>query len=268
MRRRPADSLATAAAGTSSDAARPSARSTLRLVDSGGVGIPLDTWGTDYSHDRRAFRDAILTAGAVRRRICVSGESSVTGARTSNACVSTATTSSLIPLLLEFIDFDRVTSRNTSPGEAVYERDSHYRARHAAVRRAFAPLFDWTNEQGMEVFLEADMLALTPPLWRLSSRCRAGLKQNRGLMRPIPSCGRFIAPGSRSCSTKVPAIRGLVLRFGEGGSLYSSGDWPYRSEVAIRNAASLKAMLRGLLPVFEANHKRHSCSAAGRSASV
>ena len=33
----------------------------LRLVDSGGVGIPAtDEWGKDYSHDLRAFRDVIL----------------------------------------------------------------------------------------------------------------------------------------------------------------------------------------------------------------
>ena len=32
----------------------------LRLVDSGGVGVPLDSWGADYSHDRRTFRRAIL----------------------------------------------------------------------------------------------------------------------------------------------------------------------------------------------------------------
>ena len=40
----------------------PSSRAPLplRLVDSGGVGIPLDNWGDNYSHDRRAFRAAIL----------------------------------------------------------------------------------------------------------------------------------------------------------------------------------------------------------------
>src|SRR5262245_5926358 len=33
----------------------------LRLVDSGGVGVPLaGEWGKDYSHDLRVFREAIL----------------------------------------------------------------------------------------------------------------------------------------------------------------------------------------------------------------
>jgi hypothetical protein len=33
----------------------------LRLVDTGGVGVPMaGDWGRDYSHDLRAFREAIL----------------------------------------------------------------------------------------------------------------------------------------------------------------------------------------------------------------
>jgi len=33
----------------------------LRLVDSGGVGIPAGDWGANYSHDARVFREAILS---------------------------------------------------------------------------------------------------------------------------------------------------------------------------------------------------------------
>jgi hypothetical protein len=32
----------------------------LRMVDTGGIGIPFDErWGDDYSHDRRTFREVI-----------------------------------------------------------------------------------------------------------------------------------------------------------------------------------------------------------------
>src|SRR5262249_1628904 len=58
IRTRPPDPLAEAASAVRDGSAR--APSTLRLVDSGGVGIPLDGWGRDYSHDRRVFHDAIL----------------------------------------------------------------------------------------------------------------------------------------------------------------------------------------------------------------
>src|SRR5262245_26570917 len=60
VRTRPPDPMLRQATTTPAhpmDAARPLP---IRLVDSGGVGIPLEGWGTDYSHDRRAFRDVIL----------------------------------------------------------------------------------------------------------------------------------------------------------------------------------------------------------------
>ena len=39
------------------------------------------------------------------------------------------------------------------------------------------------------------------------------------------------------------------------GRLYQTPGWPYRSEFGVRSAASLRAMLQGLLPVFEARGK-------------
>jgi hypothetical protein len=58
MRSRPPDPLAsTAVTPLDADLRAPLL---VRLVDIGGVGIPLERWGTDYSHDRRAFRDARL----------------------------------------------------------------------------------------------------------------------------------------------------------------------------------------------------------------
>src|SRR5262249_28602027 len=136
---------------------------TLRLVDSGGVGIPLDGWGRDYSHDRRVFHDAILQgppyvdAGAFSR---IESEWRAYVERMlqyGNNAIS-------VPLLVELIDFDRVTSGDQAPGTAVYDRASPFLARHAAIRDSFAPLFEWTDRRGMQVFLESDMLTLSSPL--------------------------------------------------------------------------------------------------------
>ena len=44
----------------STPAERDGAPLPLRLVDSGGVGVPLVGWGADYLHDQRAFREVIL----------------------------------------------------------------------------------------------------------------------------------------------------------------------------------------------------------------
>jgi len=247
IRKRPADSLATAA--TVQPDARTRAPLELRLVDSGGVGIPLDTWGTDYSHDRRAFRDAILKQApyvdaSAFQRIERDWRAYVQRMREyGNNAIS-------VPLLLEFIDFDRVTARSTPPGEAVYERDSDYRARHVAVRRAFAPLFDWTARQGMQVFLESDMLTLSPPLARLLRRV-APDSSDLGIDTSNPAVWDVYRAGLEELFESTPAVTGLVVRFGEGGNLYNTEGWPYRSEMAIRNASGVRAMLRGMLPAFE-----------------
>src|SRR5262249_19562985 len=113
---------------------------------------------------------------------------------------------------------------------------------------------DWTSRNGMQVFLETDMLARTPPLSRLL-RESAPDKRAPGIDATNPVVWQIYAAGLEELFDRVPSIDGLVVRFGEGGSLYNSGDWPYRSEVAVRDAAGVKALLRGLLPVFEARHK-------------
>ena len=59
--------------------------------------------------------------------------------------------------------------------------------------------------------------------------------------RPTRRCGRSIAPVSKSCSTRCLRSTGSSIRFGEGGSLYNTDGWPYRSEMAIRDASRVCA---------------------------
>jgi Glycosyl hydrolase family 67 C-terminus len=247
IRTRPPDPLAAAAISASGASARGPL--TLRLVDSGGVGMPLDAWGTDYSHDRRVFHDAILErspyvdAGAFSRietewrayveRMLQYGNNAIS-----------------VPLLLELIDFDRVTAGDRAPGAAVYDGASPFRARHAALRRSFEPLFEWTDRRGMQVFLESDMLMLTSPLEAYLRRLAPDASLV-GIDSSNPAVWEVYRKGLEELFEKVPAVKGLVIRFGEGGRLYSTPGWPYRSEMAVRNADSVRAMLRGLLPAFE-----------------
>src|SRR5262245_14553711 len=79
----------------------------LRLVDSGGVGVPLTgDWGTDYSHDLKVFRDVILEQlpyvddGAFEQ---VSHDWHTYVER----MVGYGNNAIAVPLLLELIDFDR-----------------------------------------------------------------------------------------------------------------------------------------------------------------
>ena len=130
------------------------------------------------------------------------------------------------------------------------EGDETFRARHAAVRRAFGPLFEWTARRGMRVFLTTDMLTVTPPLARYLRRLAPAAGVG-GIDASDPAVWAVYRAGLDELFDTMPSISGLVIRFGEGGNLYHTAGWPYRSEVAVRDAKSLRAMLHGLLPLFE-----------------
>jgi hypothetical protein len=221
----------------------------LRLVDSGGVGIPLDAWGSDYSHDRRAFRRVILedppyVDAAEFARVERDWRLHV------ERMLEYGNNAIAVPLLLELMDFDRVRLPDGSP--AVYDADSDFRARHAAVRRSFAPLFDWTAKRGMQVFLDADMPSLTAPLAGYL-RALAPAGGALGIDTADAAVWDVYRAGLDELFDTIPSIAGLVVRFGEGGDLYNTRGWPYRSEMAVRTPAALRAMLRGLLPAFESD---------------
>ena len=250
-RARPSDVLGSKTAAADGTRASSSPAFSLRLVDTGGVGVPLGgTWGGDYSHDLRVFRDAIL-----EKPPYVDAEAFARIEQDWHAYVERmlayGNNAIAAPLLLELIDFDRLHS-DASSG-SVYDATSPFRARHAAVRRYFGPLFEWTRRRGMQVFLTTDMLALTPPLWEHLHRL-APAPGAVGIDAADPAVWRVYRAGLEELFQTFP-IDGVIIRFGEGGSLYNTTGWPYRSEMAIRTVASLRAMLHGLLPAFEAAHK-------------
>ncbi len=238
---RSTDLLAPRAVGT--ETSSPLA---LRLVDSGGVGIPMTAaWGTDYSHDRRTFRDVIHEAppyvdAAAFQRVEADWHAYVERMREygNNAMA--------VPLLLELIDFD---------GTPIYEPGSAFRARHEALRRYFGSLFDWTDQHGMQIFLDTDMLTVTPPLARYLRRVAPDTRAHAGIDPTNPAVWEVYRAGLDELFTRMPNVKGLIIRFGEGGNLYNTEGWPYRSEMTIRTAAGLRAMLRGLLPLFKARGK-------------
>src|SRR5262245_4131060 len=236
------------------EAARERAPLPLRLVDSGGVGIPLDSWGRNYSHDLKAFREVILREPpyideTVLRRVDSEWRAYV------ERMLEYGNNAIAVPLLLEFIDFTRLESAHRGDAEAsVYESPSRFPARHRAVRQHLAPLFDWTHRRGMHVFLSTDMLPLTPPLERYLRRV-APASNALGINASDPAIWDVYRAGLEELFDTLPSIDGVVIRVGEAGSLYNTEGWEYGSAMAIRDARSLRAMLRGLLPLFEARGK-------------
>jgi Glycosyl hydrolase family 67 C-terminus len=249
-----------AASGTESHNAgrqNPGVALPLRLVDMGAVGVPLaGAWGTDYSHDLREFREVILEAppyvdGPALERVDREWRTYV------ERMLEYGNNAITVPLLLELIDFDRLNrgAAVRAGRSPVYHADTSYLARHAAVRRQLKPLVDWTHARGMQVFLGADMLALTPPLEDYLRSLAPAAKATAGIETSNPAVWEIYRAGIEELFDTIPSIQGLVIRIGEAGSLYNTTGWPYRSEMAIRDAASLRAMLQGLLPAFEARGK-------------
>ena len=226
----------------------------LRLVDAGGVGIPLEAWGGDYSHDRRIFRDAIREAPPYLDAAAFEDVESEWRFYV-DRMLEYGNNVIAVPLFLELIDFDRTSSSDSGSGSApIYDSESPFRARHAAVRSGFGALFEWTSGRGMRVFLDTDMLTLTPPL---ASRLRALAPAANavGIDTSSPKVWQVYRAGLEELFDTLPAVEGVVIRFGEGGALYNTDGWPYRSEMAVRDAVSLRAMLRELLPLFEQRNK-------------
>jgi len=225
----------------------------LRLVDSGGVGIAMESgWGADYSHARRVFHDVILNEPPFVNATAFERVEREWRAYVEQM-VEYGNNAIAVPLLLELIDFDRA-HRSNGGAEPIYAKDSSFRRQHQVLRQRFGPLFAWTVQQGMQVFLDADMLSLTPPLSR-HLRTVAPNRDSTGIDVREPAVWDVYRAGLEELFDTMPYVQGVVIRFGEGGALYNSDGWPYRSEVAVRSAEGLHALLRGLLPLFEAKHK-------------
>ena len=114
----------------------------LRLVDSGGVGVPVEgEWGADYSHDLKIFPKRHPQRTAIRGRRGFAGLVNRQWRDYVERMLGYGNNAVTIPLLLELIDFTRVKGATAARGgTSVYDGESAFRARHAAVRRHFAPL--------------------------------------------------------------------------------------------------------------------------------
>ena len=171
----------------------------LRLVDSGGVGIPLDQWGADYSHDRKAFRDVILEAApyvdaAAFARVEEEWRKYV------SQMLEYGNNAIAVPLLLELIDFDFVWT-STRPG--------------APSERATRPCGVNSDRFSSGLTREACRCFWTQTCWRSHSLCPSACARSlrsparRVSTLPMPRSGTSIAAGSKSSSPSCPPSRGL-----------------------------------------------------------
>jgi hypothetical protein len=205
-----------------------------RFVDLGGVGIVPDSaaWrGEDYSHhnhplarvllDEAPFVDAVAMEEVVdqfRRyvdRMAVYGYNGL-----------------VLKGFLEFVNFDHVGS-----GTDIYEPESPYRARRAALGNAVAQMLSYAREMGMSVILSTDMLALSDPL-ELYLRTRYGR-----IDAADPRLWDVYRAALREVFEVMPEVDGLMIRIGEAGTVYNVEGWRYYSSLEVRTTEAVRLML-------------------------
>ena len=218
----------------------------IRLVDAGGVGIPADTaaWGSSYSHATYAFDRLILD----RAPWVDAAELAALEAdwrRYVGRMASYGNNAVVLDAFLELINFDRV-----GDGTAVYPRDDPLRARHEALRAAFASLVADARAAGLGSYLKTDLPALSPEL-------EAHLRRvSPSLDTADPAFWEVYAAGLDELFAAIPDLDGVVVRVGEAGPLFNAAGSAYSSYLGVRRPDQLRLMLRSLLPVFERHGKR------------
>ena len=90
---------------------------------------------------------------------------------------------------------------------------------------------------GMHVYLLTDMLAVSPPLEAYLERTVGGLDVDD------PALWSVYQAGLSELFDSMPFVDGLMVRIGEGGSVYQAG-WDYSSKLAVTSESSVQAMLR------------------------
>jgi hypothetical protein len=208
----------------------------LRLTDAGSVGRQADASafraGTDYSLNTDIVGSALLAEApyvdlAGVERIAAELRQFV------DHSLAQGYNGIVLPGFLEYVTFDAV------PG--VYPAGDPHVARARAMVAAFGPVFRYAHDMGLRVYFLTDMLALSPPLQDYLTRVYGGRAVED------PGFWSVYQAGLRELLTAFPFTDGLMIRIGEGGSVYHLPGWDYTSQIAVTTPAAVQSMLRALL---------------------
>lgn len=110
----------------------------------------------------------------------------------------------------------------------------------AAFQSAYRPLFDILAEEGLGAWVTADTLSFS---------AQTEVSHGGSFESALP----LLTESLESFFTTFPAVRGVVLRMGESDGLDVRG--AFRSRLVVRTPAQCRALLEGILPVFEREGK-------------
>ncbi|TDV57766.1 hypothetical protein [Actinophytocola oryzae] len=208
----------------------------LRLTDLGAVGLPDEparyATGTDYSLNSDVVGSAILPDAPYVDRAAVDRIAGQYRELVRHA-LAQGYNAVVVPGFLEYVTFR---------GEGVYADGDPHLARAEAMVDAFAPVWRYAADLGMKVFMQTDMLALSPPL-------RDHLDRVAGMDTEDDRLWQVYRAGLRELFDRMPFVAGLMVRIGEGGAAYQLPGWDYSSEIAVTTPAAVRAMLRSFLSV-------------------
>ncbi len=210
---------------------RVTSRLPFRMVDLGAAGVDPDPeqWrgGADYSHTSRAFEDVFLPeAPYIDQAALAAARRSVLDF--AHHVLAQGYNAVTVPGFLEYVTFDAVPE--------VYADDPGYVARAEAVRDAFGPIWQELDDLGLDVYLRTDMLVLSTPLER-------HLAAEHDLDPTDPELWDVYEAALDEIYTELPQLSGVVLRIGEGGSIYNTPGLDYYSEISVTTAPAVRAML-------------------------
>ncbi|MBL0749161.1 hypothetical protein [Nocardioides baculatus] len=203
----------------------------FRMVDLGAAGVDPDPeqWrgGTDYSHYSRAFEDVFLDEPPyVNRAALADARASVLAY--AHHVLAQGYTAVAVPGFLDYVTFAAIPE--------IYEDDPAYVARATAVREAFGPIWAELDDLGLDVYLRTDMLSLSTPLERY-------LTDEYDLDTTDPELWDVYEAALDEVWSELPQLSGIVLRIGEGGSIYNTPGLSYYSEISVTTAPAVRAML-------------------------
>ena len=203
----------------------------FRMVDLGAAGVDPDPeqWrgGTDYSHYSRAFDDVFLPEPPyVDRAALADARASLLAY--AHHVLAQGYNAVTVPGFLDYVTFAAVPE--------VYADDPEYVARATAVREAFGPIWAELDDLGLDVYLRTDMLSLSEPLERY-------LDDRFDLDTTDPELWDVYEAALDEVWSELPQLSGIVLRIGEGGSIYNTPGLSYYSEISVTTAPAVRAML-------------------------
>lgn len=211
--------------------AHEASRLPLRMVDLGAVGVAADPaeWapGTNYSHVSDAFREVYLEDPPYIDRAKLAEAYDDWDAFLRHIA-ALGYTSTAWPGFLEYAVMP----------DGVYPEGDTHPARTAALRDAFGPFWERAAELGIGVYLRTDMLALTPALDDYFA-ARFGSADTEH-----PELWQVYTDALDELYAAYPALRGTILRIGEGGDIYKTPGWDYYSALAVRTVPAVRAMLQ------------------------